>query len=154
MYFYHQVLWQHGSHQMIITSVYVWCNSISNYDSAGKCGRKFRCHILGEPFPRKHSIHTVVSKQKTTGSLLDRKPGKELCWQKRNCVIMLPEISPKKKSLKLNQQKCVSKNSARSFTKLLKLRLYKTKTFHALKDKVYETDRHKISTVFDEELQS
>jgi len=64
--------------------------------TAGKCGRKCRCHFPEEPVPRKQSKCTVVSKQKTIGSLLDRKPGKELCWQKRNCVILVHEISPKK----------------------------------------------------------
>jgi hypothetical protein len=43
------------------------------HESAGKYRRKFRLQFPEEPVPSRRSIHYVVNKLKTTGSLLDKK---------------------------------------------------------------------------------
>lgn len=44
------------------------------YESAGKRRRMFRCQFPAESVPSKQSIHYLVNKLKTAGSLLDKKP--------------------------------------------------------------------------------
>jgi hypothetical protein len=48
------------------------------YKSAGKCRRKFQCQFPGQTICSKQSIHTLVSKLKITGSLLDKKPDSKM----------------------------------------------------------------------------
>jgi hypothetical protein len=47
------------------------------YESARKCRRKFQRKFPGEPVLSRQSFHYLLSKLKTTGSLLDKKPDRK-----------------------------------------------------------------------------
>jgi hypothetical protein len=105
------------------------------YESAGKCRRKFQCQFPGEPVPSKQSIHNLVNKLKTTGSLLDKKPDRKrtvLREEKLDNIGARLETSPRKSLRLLARETSVSETTARRAMMLLKLR--RTKKQHQLQD--------------------
>ncbi|GFG33838.1 hypothetical protein Cfor_11042 [Coptotermes formosanus] len=47
------------------------------YESARKCRRKFQCQFPAEPVPSRQTIHYLVNKLTTIGSLVDIKPDRK-----------------------------------------------------------------------------
>jgi hypothetical protein len=99
--------------------------------------RKFQ-HVSRRTSSKWQSIHYLVSKLKTTGSLLDKKPDRK--WNVLTVEVLdnigarLEETSPRKSLKWLAQETGVSRTSARKATKLLELQPYKTMIVHALKE--------------------
>jgi hypothetical protein len=86
------------------------------YESAGKCRRKFRHRFPGEPFPSRQSIHYLVSKPKTTASLLDKRPDRKrtvLTEDKLDDIGARLETLPIKYLKRVAQEASVLKTSAR-----------------------------------------
>jgi hypothetical protein len=129
--------------------------------------QKIWCQFPREPLPSRQSVHYLGSKLKTTGSLLDKKPGRKqtvLLEAKLDDIGARLETSPIAFLKQLPQETSVLKTSAGKATKLLKLQPYKTVIVHALKDILYKMNPdtleevrnhfcHEISTIPRDKLQ-
>jgi hypothetical protein len=107
------------------------------YGSARKRRRKFRRKFLDERVPSRRTIHNLANKLRTRILLID----KEQKHKRRLLIkVKLDDIGarfehtnmPRKSLKRLAQETGVSKSSARTATKLLKRRPYKTRVIHAL----------------------
>jgi hypothetical protein len=99
--------------------------------------RKFQFKFLGEQVPRWQYIHYLVNKLKTTGSSLDKKPGRKwivLTEETLDDIGARLETSPRKSLKWLAQETGVLMTSSWRATKLLKLWPYNTTVIHALKE--------------------
>jgi transposase len=81
------------------------------------------------------TVHNLANKLRSTGLLIDKKQkhkGRMLTEEKLDDVGARLEHTPRKSLTRLAQETGVSRSSARTATKLLKLRPYKTAIIHAL----------------------
>jgi biotin operon repressor len=123
---------RHGSLYFRATCVSVW--HLREYESAGKCRRKFRRKFRDERLSSRKTIHNLVNKLRTTGLLIDKKTKHErwVLTEKFHDVGASLEQAPRKLLKRLAQETGVSESSARTAIQLLKLRPYKTAVIHAL----------------------
>jgi gamma-glutamylcysteine synthetase len=104
------------------------------YESTRKCRWKFRRKFGDERVPCKQTIHNLVNKLRSTGLLIDKKQKHKrrvLTEEKLDDIGARLEHTPRKSLKRLAQETGVSKFSARSATKLLKLRPNKTTVINA-----------------------
>jgi hypothetical protein len=103
------------------------------YDSYVKCGSARRCRrkfcrkYPGNTVPSTRGIHKLIDKVRSTGSLLDKKPARKrrvLTEEKLDEIGARLEHTPHKSLRCLAQEMGISKSSAATATKLLKLRPY------------------------------
>jgi hypothetical protein len=98
-------------------------------------GENFDINFVMKEFPIRQTIHTFVNKLRPTGLLIDKKQ-KHKCQafteEKLNDTGAKLEHTPRKSAKCLAQEIGVLKSSARTTTKLLKLRSSKKTAIHAL----------------------
>jgi transposase len=97
------------------------------YGSARKCRRKFRRKFCDETVPSRQTIHNLVNKVRSTGLLIDKKQKHKrrvLTEEKLDDIGARLEHTPTKSLKRLAQETGVSKSSARTARKLLKIRPY------------------------------
>jgi hypothetical protein len=108
---------------------YVKCGSTRNY------WRKFWNKFLGITVPSTPSIHKLIHKVRSTGSLLDKNPVKKHCVLTEEKLVKIGvrlEHTPLKSLRCCAQETSILKLSAVKVTKLLSLRPYKATVVHAL----------------------
>lgn len=105
------------------------------YDNFVKCGcwrkccRRFLRNFPEFPAPSKSMMYRLVSKVRSSGSLLDLKPKRRrrvLTEEKLGEIGAALEASPKKSLNSLAQEVGISQTTAHVATKLLKLKQYST----------------------------
>jgi len=102
--------------------------------SARKARRKFRRKFPDATVPHRETVHRIVNKVRQTGSVLDKKPESKrrvLTEKKLDEIGARLEHTPWKSLRHLAQETGVSKSSARTATKLLKLKPFKETVVHA-----------------------
>jgi hypothetical protein len=84
---------------------------------------KFRCKFRDERVPSRQTIHSLVTKLRTTGLLIDKKQKHKcqvLTEEKLDDTVARLEHTPRKSLKHLAQETGVSKSGARTATELLK----------------------------------
>lgn len=115
--------------------MFIYESFVKSGESYAECRRLFTEKFYGFSAPSKSTIHDLVKKLRTTGSLIDQKRERKrsvLTEDKLDEIGENLERSPKKSLRKLSQQMDVSLSSARKATKLLRLHAYKTTVVHSL----------------------
>ncbi|KAJ4433388.1 hypothetical protein ANN_15647 [Periplaneta americana] len=103
--------------------------------SPALCRREFQERFPGVDPPERTTVHKIVNKFKTTGSVLDKKRRRRrhvLTEEKLDDIGAQLEQSPQKSLTQLAQQAGVSRTSAHNATKLLKCHPYKVTEVHSL----------------------
>ncbi|KAJ9596938.1 hypothetical protein L9F63_012063 [Diploptera punctata] len=114
--------------------IYV-CKCYYKYESARRAREEFIRNFPGQLPPSRSTIHDLVTKFETTGSVQNKKHTRRLTVlteEKLDEIGKNLERSPQKSLPKLAQQVGISVSSAHTATKLLKLKPYKCTRVHCL----------------------
>jgi hypothetical protein len=125
-------VFRHGSVYFRATCIFVW--HLRKIPICWKCWRKCQRKFRDDQVPRRQTIHNLVNKRISTGTLTDKKKKHKrrvLSREKLDDTGARLERTPRKSLKRLAQETGVSKSSARRETKLLNLRPYKTTIIHA-----------------------
>ncbi|XP_069695687.1 uncharacterized protein [Periplaneta americana] len=113
------------------------CSNFLKNKSPAQCRREFQERFPGVDPPNRRTVHKIVHKFKTTGSVLDKKSNRRrhiLTEETLDDIGSRLEQSPQKSLTKIAQEAGVSRSSAFNARKLLKFNPYRYKVteLHAL----------------------